>query len=357
MSQGRLLSEEITSLEMGVATLMHEADKHVDNIQKVHRSLIAYGLALQKQLLALRKNQYLNIIAPQLVHRGLAQNLAELQNDLTRLLSRFSVEALEGDRQNGTIGGNLEKPLVIAVRYDGQPAPAIPIVFHFVKGSGHIDRNTRSNRQGTASTTVSNLGPTGKKINKINAYVNCYPSNTRMQRELLNVIPPVAHLYTYFLPAVEDIRIAILVRDYNMGTRQNESYLANAVTGALSQARLNVLKEIPSSYQLTAGDVTSGPGLNQKLSRLAEIADIAIVGEARSSLAGDQYNPQLVFSRARAVVKIVDLKSNTELGSIDLTTKGAGPSRKESGRRTLKKISTAAAGAVVKEINRTLYGK
>ena len=64
IAQGRLLSEEIRSLEMGVETLMHEAEKHIGNVKKVHRSLIAYGLAIQKQLLALRKNQYLNIIAP-----------------------------------------------------------------------------------------------------------------------------------------------------------------------------------------------------------------------------------------------------------------------------------------------------
>ena len=356
-AQGRLLSEEIRSLEMGVETLLHEAEKHVGNNQKVHRSLIAYGLALQKQLMALRKNQYLNIIAPKLAHRGLPQNLANLQTDLTRLLSRFTVEMLQGDKQTGSIGGNLENALIIRVRHDGQPAPAIPIAFSFVDGRGHIDRNARTDQNGLATSTVSNLGPTGKKINKIRAYVNCYPSHSNMQRELLSVIPPVALQYTYFLPAVEDIRIAVIVRDYNMGALQPESYLANQVKRYLSQARLNVLKEIPDQYQLTAVDLNSESQMNQKLARLSDIADIVIIGEARSTLAGDQYNPQLVFSRARAVVKIVDLKSNVEMGSIDLSTKGAGPSRKESGRRTLQKVSTSAANAVVKEVNRSLLGK
>jgi hypothetical protein len=57
------------------------------------------------------------------------------------------------------------------------------------------------------------------------------------------------------------------------------------------------------------------------------------------------------------VVKIYDLASNTELGNVDISIKGAGPDRDEAGRRTLDKISNDASLAVEKEIRRTLFGE
>ena len=104
-------------------------------------------------------------------------------------------------------------------------------------------------------------------------------------------------------------------------------------------------------------DLTGGPGLAQKLIKLSEIADLAVIGESRATLLDTSSGSSLILAKARAVIKIFDLSSNTELGNVDVSTKGAGPDRDEAGRRTLKKLSDSAGNAVDREIQRTLFGK
>ena len=117
------------------------------------------------------------------------------------------------------------------------------------------------------------------------------------------------------------------------------------------------MKEIPQEYRLDEYDVRGGAKLSQKLKKLSSIADIGIIGEVRATLLDTSVSSSLIFARARAVVKIFDLASNTELGNVDVSLKGAGPDRDEAGRRTLQKISSKASEAVDREIQRVLFGK
>jgi len=350
-----MISEEIATLESSAQALMNEAKKHLDNIEKIHRSVAAYGLALKKLLHALRRNQYLSIIAPRMMQRGISQSLSELQTDFTALLSRFSIEKLQGDNQEGIIGGNLPEPIIVKVYYSQIPAPSVKVMFGPLKGTANIDRQARTGRDGITSTTVSNLGPTGEKINKIRAYINFYPSDPKFLKELSSVIPPAYAQFTYMLPAVEDIRIAIMINEYNMGLKQTETYLANKISQSLSRAKLNILKQIPREYMLNDYDFAGGSTLRKSLMKMAEIADIAIVGEVKSTSMGG--SGSLIFSKARAVVRIIDLKSNAEIGNVDISLKGAGQSRDDAGRRALQKISSNASDATVKEIKRVLMGQ
>jgi hypothetical protein len=334
-----------------------EAERSKKSLQKVHRSVAAYGLAIKKLILAVRKNQYLGIIAPRMIHRDISTTLARLQADVSSLMSQFSFEILEGDNQKGIVGGNLLQPLQLKVSYRNQPVPSVPIMFAFVQGSGNVDPYTRSNPSGLVSSTVSNLGPTGEKINKIRVYINVYPSDPNIQKELSAIITPVYAQFTYELPPIEEIRVAVLINEYNLGYEQRESFLKNQVVQSLERSGLQVIKEIPQAYQLESYDLSGGPGLTQKLKKLSEIADLAVVGESRATLLDTHSGSSLIIAKARAVIKIFDLSSHIELGNVDVSTKGAGPDRDEAGRRTLKKLSTSAGRAVDKEIQRTLFGK
>lgn len=357
MAQGKKISDEITALKSNAAVMAMEAEKSRQSLQKVHRSVAAYGLAIKKLILAVRKNQYLGIIAPRMIHRDISSTLARLQADVTNLMSQFSLEILGGDNQKGIVGGNLLQPLQLKVFYNNQPVPSVPIMFAFVQGSGNVDPYTRSNQNGLVSSTVGNLGPTGKKINKIRVYINVYPSDPNMQKELSAIIAPVYAQFTYELPPIEEIRVAVLIREYNLGYEQRESFLKNHVVQSLGRSKLQIIKEIPQEYRLEAYDMTGGPGLAPKLKKLSEIADLAVVGEARATLLDTSSGSTLIIAKARAVIKIFDLASNTELGNVDISTKGAGPDRDEAGRRTLKKLSASAGKAVDREIQRTLFGK
>jgi len=357
MAQGRKISDEITALKSNAAAMTMEAEKSKTTLQKVHRSVPAYGLAIKKLILAVRKNQYLGIIAPRMTHRDIPTALARLQTDVTKLMSQFTFEILGGDNQKGIVGGNLPQPLQLKVFYRDQPAPSVPIMFTFVQGSGNIDPYTRSNPNGLVTTTAGNLGPTGDKINKIRAYINVYPSNPKIQKELSAVIAPVYAQFTYELPPIEEIRVAVLISEYNLGYEQRESFLKNQVVQILGRSRLQVIKKIPQAYQLESYDLTGGPGLAEKLKKLSEIADLAVFGESRATLQNTSSGSSLIIAKARAVIRIFDLSSNTELGNVDVSTKGAGPDRDEAGRRTLKKLSRSAGKAVDREIQRTLFGK
>lgn len=357
MAQGKMISNEITSLKTNAAALTAEAQKSKTTIQKVHRSVAAYGLAIKKMILAVRKNQYLGIIAPQMVHDDIPAMLSGMQADVTDLMSQFSFEKSGGDSQKGIVGGNLPEPLQLKVYYQNQPAPSIPVIFAFVRGTGNIDKRARSDKAGHVSTTVSNLGPTGEKINKIRAFINVYPSDPRIQKELATIIAPVYAQFSYELPPVEEIRVAVFINEYNLGYQQHESYLKSAVIQSLSEAKLQVVKEIPKKMLLDTYDVSGGPKLGQKLKQLASVADIALIGEVRATLVDTSTSSSLIIARARAAVKIYDLASSTEIGNVDLSVKGAGPDRDEAGRRTLKKISSKASEAVEKEIKRTLFGR
>jgi hypothetical protein len=357
MAQGRKISDEITALKSNAAAMTMEAEKSKTSLQKVHRSVAAYGLAIKKLILAVRKNQYLGIIAPRMIHRDIPTTLARLQADVTQLMSQFTFEILGGDNQKGIVGGNLPQPLQLKVFYRDQPAPSVPIMFTFVQGSGNIDPYTRSNPSGLVATTAGNLGPTGDKINKIRAYINVYPSNPNIQKELSAVIAPVYAQFTYELPPIEEIRVAVLINEYNLGYEQRESFLKNQIVQILGRSKLQVIKKIPQAYQLESYDLTGGPGLTEKLKKLSEIADLAVIGESRATLQNTSSGSSLIIAKARAVIKIFDLSSNTELGNVDVSTKGAGPDRDEAGRRTLKKLSGSAGKAVDREIQRTLFGK
>ena len=357
MAQGKTISDEITALESNAAAMTIEAEKSRESLEKVHRSVAAYGLAIKKLILAARKNQYLGIIAPRMVQRDLPTTLAKLQADVRDLMSQFSFEILGGDNQKGIVGGNLPQPLKLKVYYRDQPAPSVPVMFAFTQGSGSVDPYVRSDPNGLVSSTVGNLGPTGEKINKIQAYVNVYPSDHNIQKELSALIAPVYAQFTYELPPIEEIRVAVLINEYNLGYQQRESFLRNQVVQSLGQSKLQVIKEVPQAYQLESYDLTGGPGLAQKLKKLSEIADLAVIGEARATLLNTSSGSALIIVNARAVIKIFDLSSNTELGNVDVSTKGAGPDRDEAGRRTLKKLSDSAGKAVDREIQRTLFGK
>lgn len=357
MAQGETVSNEISTLESNAAALILEAEKSKNKIDKVHRSVAAYGLAIKKMLLALRKNQYLSIIAPLKIHRSIPTTLSDLQTDITDFMSQFSFEAIKGDNQKSIIGGSLPEPLQLQILFNGVPVPSMPILFKFVEGSGNIDAYARTDEDGYASTTVSNLGPTGKKINKIQALIDIYPSDLTIQKELSTVIPPVYAQFTYYLPAVEDIRIAVIANEYNMGNKQADSYLANKIIQTLTRSKLKVVKNIPEAFMTGSFNFNGGSELGAKLLQLSSIADIAIVGEVKSTLMDDSFSASLVFSKARALVKIFDIESTTEIANIDISLKGAGPSREESGLRAIKKVSSIASDKVTMEVKRTLFGK
>ena len=357
MAQGRKISDEITALKSNAAAMTMEAERSRKSLEKVHRSVAAYGLAIKKLILAVRKNQYLGIIAPRMIHRDLPSTLARLQADVTHLMSQFSFDILGGDNQKGIVGGNLPRPLELKVYYRDQPAPSVPIMFTFVQGSGNADPYARSNPSGLVTSTAGNLGPTGQKINKIRAYINIYPANPQIRKDLSAVIAPVYAQFTYELPPIEEIRVAVMINEYNLGYQQRESFLKNQVVQSLGRSKLQVIKKVPLTYQLESYDLTGGPGLAQKLRKLSEIADLAVIGESRATLLDTSSGSALIIAKARAVIKIFDLSSNTELGNVDVSTKGAGPDRDEAGRRTLKKLSASAGKAVDKEIQRTLFGK
>ena len=357
MARGRIISDEISALESDARKLVAEAEKSRLTMPKIYRAVAAYGLAIKKMILAVRKNQYLNVIAPTMAHRDMAQSLSGLQSDVADFMSRFSFEKLGGDNQKGVVGGSLPDPLQLRILYQGQPAPSVPIRFVWVDGSGNIDRSTRSDSRGQVSTTVSNLGPTGKKINKIRAAVNVYPSDPLIQDELEKVMPPVYALYTYELPPVEDVRVAVLINEYNLGTRQHDSYLKNRLVQSLSSMKLQVLKEVPREVMPNAYDMGGGPGLAEKLKAMSAVADMAVVGEVKALLMDAGSGSSLFFSRTRAVVKIFDLASAKEMGGADLSIKVAGPDRDEAGRRGLEKMSVTSSKAVEKEVQRILFGK
>jgi len=357
MARGRIISDQITALESDSRRMVVEAEKSRQAMPTIHRSVAAYGLAIRKMILAVRKNQYLNVIAPPMTHQNMAQTLSDLQADVADLMSGFSFEKLKGDNQKGVVGGSLPEPLKLKLAYQGQPAPRVPIRFVWVDGSGNIDQRTRSDNQGLVSTTVSNLGPTGKKINKIRAVVNVYPSDPLIQRELEKVMAPVYAQFTYELPPVEDVRIVVLVNEYNLGTRQHDSFLKNRLVKSLSNMKLQVLKEIPKDAMPDAYDMGGGPGLVKKMKAMSAIADMVVIGEVKATLLDVSAGSTLIFSRSRAVVKIYDLASERELGGADLSLKAAGPDRDEAGRRGLEKISVQASRAVEKEIQRILFGR
>jgi hypothetical protein len=357
VAQGSMISNQIATLRSNAAALIQEAEKSRRTIDKLYRAVAAYGLAVNKMILALRQNQYLSVIAPRMVHRDIPDAIAELQMELTDFLSMFTFEKIDGDNQQGVVSGNLNDPLRVSVGYQGQPVPSLPITFAFVEGSGNIDAYARTDSHGIAATTVSNLGPTGKKINKIRSFIDIYPSDAQIQKELTAVIPPVYAQFTYFLPAVEDTRIAIVLNEYNLGKKQSDSYLANRIVQTLSQSKLKIVKNIPAEMLAASYDINGGPEMSAALHRLSEIADIAIMGEVKATTMDGAATEGLVFSRARAMVKIFDLASQTEIANVDFATKSAGPSREESGRRALKKISSPAAEQVSVEVQRTLFGK
>ena len=357
MARGRIISDQISALESDTRKLVAEAEKSRQNQSKIYRSVAAYGLAIKKMILAVRKNQYLNVIAPNMTHRNMAQTLSGLQSDAADFMSGFSFEKLSGDNQKGVVGGSLREPLQIRILYQGQPVPSVPIGFEWVDGSGNIDRSTRSDSRGQVSTTVSNLGPTGQKINKIRALVKVVPSDPLIQAELEKVMPPVYALYTYELPPVENVRVAVLINEYNLGTRQHDSYLKNRLVQSLSSMKLQVLKEVPREVMPNAYDMGGGPGLTEKLMAMSPVADMAVVGEVKALLMDAGSGSSLFFSRTRAVVKIFDLASAKEMGGADLSIKVAGPDRDEAGRRGLEKMSVTSSKAVEKEVQRILFGK
>ena len=170
-------------------------------------------------------------------------------------------------------------------------------------------------------------------------------------------MPPVYAQFTYELPPVEETRIAVVINEYNLGYQQSDSYLENRIVLSLGKMKLNVVREIPRDMMPDAYDIGGGPGLAKKLQAFSSIADMVIVGEVKSTLLDTSAGSSLIFTRARAVVNIFDMSSDTALGKVDVSLKGAGPDRDESGRRSLEKISSKAAKAVENEIKRILFGK
>jgi len=357
MARGSSISEQISVLEANAATLIAEAEKSGQSLAGVHRAVAAYGLAFKKLILAVRKNQYLNVIAPELTHRNLSTALSSAQEDATRLMAGFSIQKLEGDHQHGIVGGSLRDPLRVKVLYDNAPAPDVGIRFVWLDGSGNLDRSTRSDKAGIVETSVSNLGPTGKRLNKIKAVINIYPSDPAIQKELESVVAPAYALFTYELPPVEEVRVAVVINEYNLGTQRHASYLENGIVQSLEKLKLQVVRKIPRSSMPDAYDIGGGPGLNKKLQGLAGIADIAIVGEVKATLLDTSAGSGLIFARSRAVVSIFDLSTQERVGGADLSLKEAGPDRDEAGRRSLEKISYQASDAVEAEIERLLFGK
>jgi len=356
-AQGQIVSQEITALKSNAAALTAEAERQQHSPETVYRAATAYGLAIQKLILALRKNQYLGVIAPQMVHTDITGALASLQADVTAFMSRFQLMIIGGDHQHGRVGGHLAEPLEVKITYQRQPAPSVPVYFDFAKGSGAIDSRARSNAAGIAATRVTHLGPTGQKVNKIIAAIDIYPSSSEIRRELAQVIPPVSDRFTYQLPPLEEIRVAVIINDYNLGYRQADSYTQNQVRQTISDYKLALVKDIPPAYQLDDYDVAGGPRLAEKLKALTAVADIALVGEVRSTLLDSSSASGLVVTRARAVVKFLELATGREMGNVDISLKAAGPSRDEAGRRNLRQVAGAAAQQVEKEIKRIFLGE
>ena len=357
LARGGIISDRISARVSDALSLVAEAERSRKEVSTIHRSLAAYGLASRKMVLAVRENQYLNVIAPTLTHRGMARTLSGLQSEVAGFMSGFTIEKLMGDHQKGFVGGSLTEPLQLRVRYQGRPVPAIPIRFVWVGGSGNIDRHTLSDKQGLAATLVSNLGPTGRKINKIRAVIEVYPGDPHVRNELENVMAPVYAQYPYTLPPVEDVRVVVLIDEYNLGTRQHDSLLKNRLVQSLHSLKLQVVEEIPGDYVPDAYDMSAGPGLAKALQAVSAVADLAVVGQVKATLLDTSAGTSLVFSSSRAVVKIFDLASGRETGSTDMTLKTAGPDRDEAGRRGLEKMSVEASRAVEKELQRILFGR
>ena len=357
LARGRIISDQISALASDAQSLIAEAEQSREGVTTIHRSVAAYGLAVRKMIRAVRKNQYLNVIAPTLTHRDIARTLSGLQSDVADFMSGFTFENVKGNHQKGVVGGSLPAPLKVQLLYQGRPAPAVPIRFVWVDGSGNIDQRTLTDTQGQVATTVSNLGPTGKKVNNIKAVIDIYPSDPLVRNTLEKVMPPVYAQFTYVLPPVEDVRVAVLINEYNLGVRQHDSPLKNRLVQSLSSMNLQVLADIPVAYRPDVYDVGGGPGLARKLKAMAAIADMAVVGEVKATLLDASGGSSLVFSRSRAVVKIFDLASGRETGGADLTLKAAGPDRDAAGRRGLEMMSAKASQAVEKEILRILFGQ
>ena len=121
--------------------------------------------------------------------------------------------------------------------------------------------------------------------------------------------------------------MAVLINEYNLGYQLRESFLKNQVVQSLGQSKLQVIKDIPKEYQLESYDMTGGPALAPKLKKLSRIADLAVIGEARATLLDTSARASLIIAKGRAVIRIFDLSSNTELGNVDVSTKSAGPDR------------------------------
>ena len=89
------------------------------------------------------------------------QNIGQsIQNGITSTLQNISIDTETGTYQTGRTGiANLQPSARVNYHYSEEviPVEGIPVTFRFIAGSGNLQANATSNRNGEVSTTITNL--------------------------------------------------------------------------------------------------------------------------------------------------------------------------------------------------------
>jgi hypothetical protein len=230
------------------------------------------------------------------------------------------------------------------------------VAFALPGGVGRIDPGGRSDAEGRVSVRVHEIGRTDQGQNPIVATVDWQAFMSDLDAAARQQWAPrlkgVSATFAYKIRTAATTRVAVRIAEYVDDKAQRQELL----TSGLSQSLLKQKFDVTDAKVLGGLDgtklTTATPGELQSL--VGEGADVVVVGEVRSEFSS-QAGPGIVFYRARASVRAVNVKTGQVLAVLTGEQKGAGNTNDRAGKTALQKVvQSGLADEMAGEISRGL---
>lgn len=291
---------------------------------------------------------------------------SETINRLNNISQKLRLIIVSGNKQKIKSFKSIENPLIVKVIFDdgiAMPVSNVPVSFDFSQGSGELNKETFTNKDGEAATEVAKVSPSSNNV-YIKAAISAeqwitIPSNLSQsaRNTASSLIEKLSSKNVAFQLYPTDVakkkeRVAVLIDEKNLGAELDE--------GIISSEIISVLKEY--GYRIV-GDFELGKKNAEKI-RLAfkkdelwsldisfyKLTDIVIGGSSNTK----QYNktPEGIYvAEAEAFIKAV-YTHNGEIAAKKKVVgeRGFGLTPEQAGMDAIKNAGKIIAEAIIEQL-------
>jgi hypothetical protein len=328
-----------------IEELVHETHKLAKPILKEADSLLLRGdiadaITKMKRVLGI-VDEVLGMpgIKPALISDVKKLRIACLGR-LERISSKVVGLCLNSD-QSCEIGEGLTKPLLFKVVYnEASPLQGILVKFRFVDGSGELDQQAVTDKDGVAQCRVYKV--LGRDTAIIEAETLPFIPNAKPLKGRFTI-----HLSTLFL---------VKISERNLSTRVSKSKVETAIIEGLIKAGFRVVSPDRAGRSITDSQIDSIIDGNV---RLAEDvgnqvgANILVIGQA-DTWHSSTLMEGFVFCRARCVVQVIKTNTGNVILQKDIQSKGAGSNEVNAGSKALENLAYTVSQTLIEELQERL---